>query len=75
MPDIEDEEIVVNTPKPKRKKVNIPVFSGKITNFSSNFNYYYLCMLDEDDEEVFINTPKSVKKKKVNIPAFKGITK
>ena len=33
MPDFEDEEIVVNTPKPKRKKVNIPVFSGKITNF------------------------------------------
>ena len=32
-------------------------------------------MLDEDDEEVFINTPKSVKKKKVNIPAFKGIAK
>jgi len=30
-------------------------------------------MLDDDDEEVFINTPKSVKKKKVNIPAFKGI--
>ena len=34
MPDFEDEEIVVNTPKPKRKKVNIPVFSGKFTNFS-----------------------------------------
>ena len=28
-----------------------------------------------DDEEVFVNTPKSVKKKKVNIPAFKGIGK
>jgi len=36
MPDYDDEEIVVNTPKPKRKKVNIPVFNGWITHFSLN---------------------------------------